>query len=412
MKKVFFFLISLMMGISASADTNIVPQGVRALVFHWVQADIHGFLDQNGRSAPYSFKENLGAPLIERASPQAGALLNRLRTLDPGLVESMGLGTIDVQADAHVDAKAYAMAFGVSKNFMLVGVVPTYDATVTVKGDFTTSGSIRSAANTLRTNAVGNPNSSEMIALSQLLDQLPSINGNHLQGVLVNDYKYKPVGNWSAQGIGDLQFFGQVKYVDGPIYRQGAKMGAEIPTGRTDDPDDLVDVSFGKGHFTTFVEMLNDWYFLGDRIILAANARYAYQWSHRPRYRLIADPSLPISSESEELDRKPGNIATFNTEIDIKTISELYFYTMYTYALKEKDQIHGTRSDFDYHLLEERTNYQSQTAEIGLFFSTAKLFQRKAFPVPMRLGMSYGKVVAGLNIEKTEYAAMRMEFYF
>lgn len=207
-------------------------------------------------------------------------------------------------------------------------------------------------------------------------------------------------------------FFGQYRPINRSVYKQAFKLGVEVPTGRTDDPDNLVDVAFGKGHFISFAEALNDFYIFNGNWILAANAKYAYQWGHTPTYRLLPDSAIPLTSEKEQVYRKPGDIVTLNLHSEVRLVSDLTFNTDYTYTLKQKDKIGGNRYDYDYGILEKNTDQESHVGEIGLNFTTVNLFMKKQFPVPFKLGTFMSRVLSGKNVDRINMATLRFEMYF
>lgn len=407
-------LATLLMSVQVSAETSVVPPGVRAFVYHRVNAEIKSHLGPNGVENPYAMKERIKVDVIAQAEPRAEAVIQRIRQSNPEILEGMDLGTLDAKPDIRVNVDVFGGAFGVTKNFMLVGVVPVYQANVNIAGGFYSTQSLTATADRLESMANADPNAprADYMALAQFLRQLAVPTGNHVQGVLTNSLGYKPVGNWSGSGIGDMIFFGQLRTTDTPQYKQGWKVGAEVPTGRTDDPDNLLDVPFGKGHFVSFVESLHDFYVWGNKWILAANAKFAYQWGHTPTYRLVPDNGIPLTSEKGQVYRKPGNIGSLNLHSEVKIVSDVYFHTDYIFTKKGRDKFSGANNGYDYSILERNTEQTSHVGELGVSFTTANLFMQNRFPVPFKVGTFVSRVLDGENVDKIDMATLRFEMYF
>lgn len=405
------FAISLIATTQAHAETSIVPPGVRAFVYHHINAEVSSHYGANGVSSGFDINQKLGLNAIAAAVP---AVNNVVTKLDPKLVDSIDFGTLDMKPDVRVNVDVFGGAFGVSKDFMLVGVVPVYNASTKISGSFEQTGSFSRAAQELEAQAAqpGATNTETISALSQVLRQLQAPNGNNVQAVLVNDLGYKPIGNWQGSGIGDLIFYGQLKTLDKKNYKQAFKVGAEVPTGRIDDPDNLVDIPFGKGHFVSFAESLNDFYVLDDSWILAVNGRLSYQWGHSATYRLAPDSDLPLTSRKGQVYRKPGNIGILDLHSEVRIVSDLYFHSDYIYTNKGKDKFSGDQKDYDYGILEKKTDQVSHVGEIGFSFSTVKLYMKNQFPAPFKLGMFGSRVLAGQNVDSVDMATLRFEMYF
>lgn len=403
-------LLALTMG-KAHADTSQVPTGVRALVYKHVEASVPLSYDSQGFTSDYSIREILGTNVITGISADVASAYNELHKVDAALAESVDLGKIDVTPEIKVKADAFGLAWGLSDRLMVAVGVPVMKASVTLSGGYYNSGAIANAAKQLR--AITDPNvKDKATAFAQVLEQLPEIKGEYLEGVIVNNFGYKPVGNWYGSGIGDVQLFAQYKTYEGEKYKNALKFGVELPTGRTDDPDNLLDIPFGSGYYKTYLEAQNDYQIVDEYLALNVMGRYQYDWSADRTYRLRPSLSFPLTSDKENIHYKPGNVWLFGTELSTKLWKSVGFSTALSRKIKSRDSIHGARSNYDYALLEHGTDTRTDTLEATLSYSTVDLFLRKRFPVPLKIGATVSRVIAGRNTEQVNQTSLNFEMYF
>jgi hypothetical protein len=245
------------------------------------------------------------------------------------------------------------------------------------------------------------------------MEQLPTLRGENLQDIVVNAYRYKPVGDWSASGFGDAQLYGQYLFHDGAHIKNAAKLGANLPTGRPNDPDNILDVPFGRGYLGTFIEAMNDIYLLSeDRLILNAYARYEYNWPTVQAMRLPSNASMPLTADRGDVRIEPGDSWTFIGGAESRVLYDLRIYGNYIFYYKNRDRMSGDRNDYDYSILATGTDGHGRTAEIGAFYSTTDLYLKKKFPIPFKVKGSYAQTLAGNNMEIVDMAYVEFQLYF
>ena len=396
----------------AMADTEVLPAGARALVFKLTTAEVPGSYGLSGQTQDFSVRETLGVNVIQSISPDVKKAYQQLHDLAPQAAEAISLGKIDMTPEIKVKATTFALAWGLTDRIMIAAGVPIMKGDVAVHGGFITSDSIKNAATALR-NIDGTADvKNRANALAQALEQLPTVSGENVQSVIVNDFGYKPVGSWTGSGIGDVQLFLQAKTYDGDFYKNGAKIGSVLPTGRTKDPDNLVDIPFGNGYFSPFVESIHDFYFWKEYLVLSVTGRYEYAMPASRTYRLSPSTDFPLTSMKEDIPYKPGNVWSASAELSTKLFNSFSIASSYTIKTKAKDSISGTSPTYNYSILEYKTDYQSREVEAGISYSTVDLFLKKKFAVPFKVGFSVTRVVAGRNTEQVNTSNLNFEMYF
>ena len=397
---------------AAMADTTQLPGGIGAVIFKYISADVPDSFGKSGDSKDFSIKETLGASIIKGISSDVSAVYDQLHALAPAIANNINLGYVDLEPKIHVTANVYGLAFGISDRVMLAVGAPVMHGEIHVNGGYVNSGSIGAAAQQLK--KVTDPNSKDLaFAMGQALEQLPTSRGEYLQNVIVNTYHYKPIGDWSATGIGDMQSYLQIKLYDGEDYRQSLKVGADIPTGKPSDPDNLVDIPFGQGYFDSYLESLHDFSLLGDNdLVMSLVGRYQYSFATTQTFRLSPSTSFPLTDQEEAIHYKPGNAWSTGIGLSTKFFKNFTAGISYLYKSKASDSIRGNRSSYDYSILEDATNSNASTVGAEIYFNTIQLFKKKIFPIPLRVGVEANRVVAGLNTQQVNQISLNVQTYF
>lgn len=407
----FLPLLAFLLSISAGADTSVPPKNVRVLVYQHINADVPGSFGSTGVEQDFSVKETLGTSVIKAISSDVASAWDELHKVSPQLANDINLGKVDLEPVIKIKANVLGLAWGLTDKIMVAVGAPLMNASVNVKGGYIDTNALKATASSLK--AVSDPAvSAKASAFAQALEQLPTLRGEYLQGVIVNEFGYKPVGNWRGEGLGDTTVFSQYRFSNHEIFKHAVKGGVELPTGRKDDPDNLVDVPFGSGYTGSFLETLNDFYVWDDKLMLTANAKYQINWRTNREFRLAPSYDFPLSSNKEIILYNPGDYWQVQGEVGSKVAYGVGAYAQYTIKAKGKDGIRGVRSDYDYGILEHRTNSRTETLKGGVSYSTVPLFMRGKFPVPFKVGLSRSRVVSGVNTERVNLTSLDFEMYF
>jgi hypothetical protein len=421
-KAIFRFFPALVATVLSSMDlraetTAVLPPGVRTFLIRRVQADVPGLYGMDSNYHSFRVQERLDGHRIATAYKPAAEMLKEVGAIDPEAAKSIDFGSIDLNPQIQVQVDALAFGWGFSHDTMILAVAPYWRAKTDMsRSSFATSNSLKNAADRLEKIASKTQDPERARIISQILSRLPTVTGANLQDVLVSQYGYKPLGSWSGEGFGDTTLFVHNRYYMSKFVRLAGRVGEVFPTGRKDDPDNLVDIPFGEGVPGTFVESLNDFYPLpgvyNDWLILSLGARYQYNWETVRNFRLVQDSSFPLTSEKESIRYKPGDRWLGRAGADVKLASPLRAYSSFTFERIERDQIIGKRSGYDYNNLMNATDAEIQTVEAGLKFSTVAWYKAGRFTLPLEACASYSRVVRGKNTELISLGYAELALYF
>ncbi|MGC4073787.1 MAG: hypothetical protein QM760_15005 [Nibricoccus sp.] len=162
----------------------------------------------------------------------------------------MGEFSADVSAD--VTAQGFGYGFGVTDHLTVYGSIPVYHIKTDIRFRQTKASNLASVQATIRN---ANPDTAVGKFVKDLTMQLPSTNAELIQSLVVNYYGYRPIGKWEKDALGDAEIGFIYRLTDFSDRGVSLSAGAVLPTGQSDDPDSLQDVSTGDGQYDTFVEM-------------------------------------------------------------------------------------------------------------------------------------------------------------
>jgi hypothetical protein len=189
-------------------------------------------------------------------------------------------------------------------------------------------------------------------------------------------------------------------------------LGAVLPTGTSDDPDSLQDVSTGDGQYDAFTEMAAGISFFENTFQLDLKGRYTYQFSSQKEVRWISDADLPLSSQKKNVNQKLGNKIDANLTL---TYYPLYWMNFNT-SLLASNTGHTTYADVSdlkvRSALEADTDSESRWIRAGVGFSTVEAYKRKQFDMPMDIGFTAQKLLNAKNTASYDRFDIDFKLYF
>jgi hypothetical protein len=224
-------------------------------------------------------------------------------------------------------------------------------------------------------------------------------------------FGFDRVQTWSDSGLSDIEVGGRYQYHSGDAFRLAFTGGVRLPTGRVDDPDKLMDYAFGSGAYALLFHFNNDYTALKDWLF---DLSLLYEWylPDRQVLRVPDDVNQPLTSNRENVHRNIVDV--YGTEVTVqRTIAGAVSASgTYKYRAAMKDSVNG-RKGFDYHSLEQETDWMEQVATLGLTYSTLERFAKTRSGVPMEVTLSYRNRFDGKNnVLKSQYVGLEASLYF
>lgn len=224
-------------------------------------------------------------------------------------------------------------------------------------------------------------------------------------------FGYKRIATWSGSGLGDIEIGGRYQYRDSDSWRLAFTGGLRLPTGETDDPDNLVDNPAGDGAYALIFRFNND-YTAIENLLLNATIGYDMVLPDKRTMRVPDDVNFPLTTNKEKVDRDIGDLLTIEGSASYKLSDAFSISALYRYMTKQKDSFSGNQG-FAYGSLGDETDATQHIAIIGATYSTFHLYKAKTFPIPLMVALAYRDRFAGTNnVFKSQYIGLTITSFF
>lgn len=233
------------------------------------------------------------------------------------------------------------------------------------------------------------------------------------------------VEDWRDASFGDS--FGGVKYqyYRSDHWRLAVTGSVRVPTGRWDDPNNLVDVSNGFDAWGLGIQFHQDWVWqppsLARRLGIPTPGTFFLNTT--VRYETILPDTKPFrvcnihQPVCPDFDPQVSRDVGDNIEAEIAgtvglVLPGLTLTPLYTYSYKFLDTFHGDLA-LDYRQLQGETDAETHTLEVRLGYSTALLYATQRFPFPLTVSLRYLDRVAGTNNRvQSRFLGLMIDAYF
>lgn len=391
-------------GAWAFENAKVMPSGVNRLTFRVVHSDFSSKTDGAGTA------RDLEDP-IEKDLTFKDVLKNekdlQKRELTAGFMayggfgeaEALGQFTADLEGRVTVYAPIYTR--GLTDRLTVAVALPVYDMALNVGVGFRAA----PTADAFKLALADNYNNQAQGA-RDFVDRINDAVGR-LNTKLV-DNGYSRLEPWQETGVGDLQILAKYALVtEGPVALAG-QGGVVAPTGRTDDPDNLIDAGFGDGQWDAFVQLSADQPLGGSGVFFNQYAKYTYQFADQKDVRLKT-PEESIEVEKARVGFKLGDKVNAGASVQYGADFGLTSGLGYNYYRKDKDDYDAGASAGE---LEKDTFQQSHEAEVSVGYSGVPAFRRKEVPVPFEVSLSYKHQVSSQNMPVTHFIQLETGVFF
>lgn len=263
-------------------------------------------------------------------------------------------------------------------------------------------------------------------------DDVQRILGEGLPGI--PGFGFKRLRDFSDDGLGDIQLGAKYQYWRSQDARLAAGGGVRFPTGRQDDPDDLVDMSWSSGAYGLFARFQHDYLLsnlwkehptlasagiatAGDLIL---NGTFRYEWVLPDRATLRVGEANTLTTTRERLDRDLGDRFDFEFSALYQLTSAFALSASYRYGFKLEDDFTSHRG-LRTQALAKDTDSTEQVYVLRLSYSTLPLYRAGRFPLPLDIAVSWRDRFAGSGpqaagspsqVLKTQYIGLHVRAIF
>jgi hypothetical protein len=235
---------------------------------------------------------------------------------------------------------------------------------------------------------------------------------------------FKRVQDWSDASFGDI--FGGLKYqyYQSEHWRLAVTGNVRFPTGKSDDPNNLVDNGSGIAAWGLGFQLHQDfvWQPPGLARRLRVPTPGAFFLNSTFRYEAILPDEKPVRvcpihqpvcpDFDPHVQRDVGDMVEAEIAGTVGLLPGLAITPLYTYTHKFQDHYNG-HLGFNYRILKEETDFDSHSVEVRLSYSTVPLFVEKHFPLPLSISVRYtDRLASNNNRWKTQYLGLLVEAAF
>ncbi|CAM9920013.1 unnamed protein product, partial [Chrysoparadoxa australica] len=385
-----------------------LPKGIRMAVFRQVQTtDINSAYDRQKMEQDYFFRVNLDATSIEDANATLKSLFQQVKGISQQAYEQLTFGEYQAQGKANVKVNGYGAAFGLTNRTTLYGVFPYYDARVDLDIKRTKQNNYLQVAKSLE--AQGDSTGAQI--LSQVAPSLPDINEGVVQSLIVNYLGYQPLGSWRGEGLADIELGFLTRLTDWTYSGLALSAGVVLPTGREDDPDNLVDFGFGDGQTDVFLEFGGGFTIPDTRWSFDSWGRFTYQFEHNREMRIPESRDYPYGSESAIFQEKLGNMYDLSARSTYQAFRWLGISGQYSYQYVGEAEYNSPYTEAN-EIKAIDTERSSHSVRGTLHFSTVPLYKSGDFFLPFDTNLSVQTITGGMNQPRFSRYDVEFRFYF
>jgi hypothetical protein len=396
------------------------------------------YLPTRERFTPNGNVEDLTSGFNERRLDSS--VFSLLRPLDPFAGGSASIGDSRLRFKYHYNILNVGLAYGITDRLTVGIEIPYYwvrnDVTASINSDPGSSANVG-----LSTGAGPGPLcGSGLPVLPLACPNTRRFTTEDVQRLLttglpgISGFGFKRLRNFEDDGFGDILLGAKYQYWRSQDLRLAASGGVRFPTGRQDDADDLVDMSWSSGAYGLFARLHNDYIIsnlwkttptrasagiaaAGDVIL---NGTFRYEWTLPDEVTLRIAAGDTLTTTRERLDRDLGDRFEFEAGLQYQITTAFAISGIYRYGFKLKDDFtsgRGTRVQ----ILEDDTDSTEQQYIVRVSYSTLPLYRAGKFPLPLDVSLSYRDRFAGSGpraggspsqVLKTQYIGLRVQAIF
>ncbi|OUR96654.1 hypothetical protein A9Q84_09935 [Halobacteriovorax marinus] len=394
---------------ASGAIYETLPKGVRIGGYrHVFTGEINSSYGANSSESTYALKENLNARNLETINDATKEYFNQLKEINPQAYEDFSFGEYSAEGKGEVSVNGFGLGWGLTNRLTAYFSVRVYSANVELSIERTKGNNHQNTVNQLNQNT---NLTSEQRLIKDITAQLPDAKKELLQSIIVNYYNYKPIGNWEAQGLGDLEVGAIYRLTDASNWGAAIAGGLVLPTGRIDDPDILQDISFGDGQTDVFAELLIGRRLFYKSIDLDLGIRYTYQTASTKNLRVPESYEFPLSKYKSDFKEKLGNKLELTVGPTFEINKQYSIAAAYGYQNQGKAKYESEHTLAN-EILARNSDSESHNVKLSAQFNTVNLYKAHQFVMPLAVTLTGQKKIAGKNTPNNSQYEIDFKFFF
>jgi len=386
-------------------DAQVLPQGRFRLRLATTYTQVGNEYTSEGeiRSLGASYSKNITGKILAGLTPNASKFVQALNGMQAGLGDSIAVASLNADVKSSFLTNTLATEYGVTDRLSVGVILPIVHADIEVNASSEPSPEFNALMNKFK----GSP---QMQAQFNQILSGTSVQG--LNALLHDQFRYTTALNsWSGDGIGDLEIGGKYNWYRAQPLMATVKAGLRLPTGRKDDPDNLVDVGFGDGQYDLGAYHYVD-YQVSPSLSFTHEVGYTAQLSNSGSYRVPLSSELPLGAPAVELDRTLGDYWETGIETNYTVFKLLTFTGKYRFKQKFEDSYSGGPAGADLRLLEAHTDELLHEGQFQIEYSNLSKVRAGVERLPFGVALLYRQPFGGKNIADSRTAGVQLKTYF
>ncbi len=227
---------------------------------------------------------------------------------------------------------------------------------------------------------------------------------------------YRPIQDETFAGIGDIQLVNKFQLVKQETQAFALKSIVTLPTGRTSDPDRVVDAPLGDGRWMVGAGGIYDRYGSGTDWRWSTWGTLTAQLPHETVKRIPASADDSLSADKESLVRTWGGLASVGSAITRSlpkaglSVGVGYSYQVQTGSHYEGGQLGEAERYLALDQLQPIQELHSLTAVAG--FSSVDWYKAGRFKIPLQANLTWSRPIAGRNVTNNDALSAELVLFF
>jgi len=389
----------------AFEDTRVMPRGVRRLSLRMVTSDIKAKTSPSGDRMELSKPLNKDLKFKDVVKSEDNPTKRNLTKGFLGYADydaNQSVGAFDGKVRTRVSVFAPILTYGLTDVVTVAAAMPIFNMATSVGLGFKGNATGQDFVDTLA-NGYNNQRTSAVDASEKFANAVQRLNDK------LDRNGYRRLENWQETGPGDLTVLAKWRSFESTYFQSAIQGGVVAPTGRVDDPDNLIDKGFGDGQWDIFQTVGFDQPIGETGLLVNEFVRYTWQLPGERTVRLQTEEET-IEVEKTNARFKLGDKIDAGTSLQYGSDIGLTSGVGYNFFHKGEDFYDVDAAARD--KLERDTLEQSHQLEVEIGYSAVPAYRRKQVPVPFETKFNYKYQLASRNMPITHLFQLDAGVFF
>jgi hypothetical protein len=403
MKLVLTFFLFLIASALHAQVWKVLPKGVRIVGYRNVTTSkIQSNFNSSGQETALGTSFRVDAGTLNKMTNN---VIVPGVDMDEAAFNSLMIGEYSVDAQAQFNVHGTGFGWGLTDRVMFYSEIAYYNASIKANIKRKSGNTYEKTAELLEA-AGGTQNQ----IIAENLRNMIDANEKTIQSVVTNYYGYKPIGDWTGSGYGDMESGFMIKAIDKGVWGLLLYPGVVLPTGRQDDPDILQDIGFGDGQFDFFTEAATG-YIVNDRLSFGTTLRLTYQAPTSKTLRVPHERDFQLSDEKGKFNVKYGDKMNVSFRSTYAVNDWISFTPIYRYMFQDSARYDSEFKDANKYLAYNSSKSEHQV-QLTTSLSSITPFLKKEFVLPAQININLVKTITGQNVPNAERFEVEFRMLF